>query len=233
MEEARAHYDAALVVFREIGDRRFEGIHLGNLGELHAEQGRMVDARAHYDAALAAACEVGDRRYEGIVRGNIGNLLRFLGEHDTAAQYLSGALALHRELGVAWGQSAWLDGLALIEADAGRCDAALELVHEAVAIAAPFPPVRRKSLETLARVELACGNPAAAREAIARARALAARRFAELAAVDALVAVAEGNRAAAEAAIAEATSNPAECLPGSEVAQLVARARRGLETLVG
>jgi predicted ATPase/Flp pilus assembly protein TadD len=231
MDEARAHYDAALAVALEVGDRRSEGVMLVNLGELHYEQGRMDEARAHLDAALAVAREVGNRRVEGFAVGRLGNLLRFLGEHGTAIQHLADALALHREVGFRYGQPYWLGALALIEADAERGDAALALAHEAVAIAAPFPVVQLKSLETLARVHLARGEVPAARDAIARARSLAQPRIALLAAVDALVAVAQGDRAAAELAVAEATANPALCMPGTEVAQLVAQARRGLESL--
>ena len=39
MEEARAHYEAALAIHREVGDRRAEGIVLGNLGSLHQRSG--------------------------------------------------------------------------------------------------------------------------------------------------------------------------------------------------
>jgi hypothetical protein len=91
--------------------------------------------------------------------------------------------------------------------------------------------VQMWSLQTLARVHLDRGELPAARAAIARARSLRQPRVVELAAVDALVAVSEGDRAAAEAALAEATADPRLCLPGSEVAQLVAQVRRGLESL--
>ncbi len=231
MDDARAHYDAALAVSREVGNRRFEGIVLGYLGTLHYEQGRLGEARAHYDAELAVARSVGDRHLEGFALGHLGNLFRFLGEHGTATKHLAEALALHREVRHRYGESYWLSGMALIEAEVGSRDDALALALEAVTVAAPFPPKQLKSLETLARVHLARGELPAAREAVARARALGPRRVAQLAAVDALVAVAERDRAAAEAAIAEATADPAQCFLGSEVAQLVAQARSGLDSL--
>ena len=45
MKEAREHYEAALAIHREAGNRRVEGIVLGNLGALHQAQGRMEAAR--------------------------------------------------------------------------------------------------------------------------------------------------------------------------------------------
>jgi tetratricopeptide (TPR) repeat protein len=231
MDDARAHFAAALEANREVGNRQAEAVQLGNLGNVHRLQGRMHEARAHYDASLALIRAVGHRRFEGYANGHLGQLLRLLGEHDMAMRHLAEALAIHREVGFTMGTPHWICELALIEAHGGRRDAALQLAEEAVAVAAPYPMVQLWSLHTLARVRLDRGELPAARDAISRARSLTQPRVVELAAVDALVAVAEGDRAAAEAALAEATADPGLCLPGSEVAQLVAQARRGLESL--
>ena len=67
----RAHYDAALAVHRDVGNRGSEGAVLGNLGILRRAQGRMGEARAFYDAALALAREIGARYSEGVVLGNL------------------------------------------------------------------------------------------------------------------------------------------------------------------
>jgi predicted ATPase/Tfp pilus assembly protein PilF len=231
VDEVEALYDAALALMREVGQRRHEGIALCNLGELCAEQGRMIEARAHYDAALVVARAAGDPRVEGTVLGNLGALLRVLGDHGAATRHLACALALHREIDFTWPQSVWLDALALIDAAAERHDAALALALEAVAVSEPFPAQQVMALMALGRVHLSGGRVSAAREAITRARAMTTRRIAELAAVDALVAVAERDRVAAEAALSEATEAPSECLPGTEVAQLIAQAQRGLDSL--
>ena len=226
IEDARACYDAALSAARELGTN--DGMLLGNIGGLL--QGTEIQkARVYFEEALAVAREIGDRRGEGIALGNLGNLLRVLGEHGTARRYLSDALAIHREIRFTFGQPYWLAALADIEADAGRRDAALELAREAVSLAAPFVDVHVTALERLAHVHLARGEVTAAREAIARARTIAPEHAASLAAADALVAVAEGDRVAAEAALAEATADPAWCMPGTEIGQLVARARAALD----
>jgi predicted ATPase/class 3 adenylate cyclase len=229
MDEARVQFDAAVAAARESGNLVSQGLALGNLGTLHVEQGRMNEALADLEAALSIAKQVGNRRGAGVQHANIGCVLRLLGNHEMAIQHLAAALAAHREIGFSTGQAYDLAELALVEADAGRHEAALALAVEAVAVAPPFPVVHGKSLEALARVHLVRAEIAAAREAITRARALSTRRVATLAAVDALVAVAEGKRAAAEAALAEATADPAQCMPGSEVAQLVARARAAMD----
>lgn len=53
MDEARAHYEQALAVARKVGDRGSEGSVLGDLGILHADQGRMDEARSCFDAGIA------------------------------------------------------------------------------------------------------------------------------------------------------------------------------------
>jgi tetratricopeptide (TPR) repeat protein len=231
--EAREHFDLALAVARESGARFTEGLALGNRGTLHVEQGRMKEALADFDAALVVAREVGNRRNEGIQLGNLGVVLRLLGHHERAIHHLAQALALLGEIGAKGGQAYCLAELALVEADAGRHDAALALPLEAVALAAHLPQVHGRTLGALARVHLARAETAAARDAITRARALPTPRQTALflAAVDALVCAMEGNRAASEVALSEATADPAWCMPGSEVAQLVAHVRRELEAL--
>ena len=72
LAEARAHYEAALDIHRELGNRRYEAIVLNNFGLMHYNQGRMEKARAHCEAALDIHRELGNRRSEGIVLNNLG-----------------------------------------------------------------------------------------------------------------------------------------------------------------
>ena len=84
VEEARRHLEAALAIHREVGNRRNEGVALGNHGWLRLEQGALDEARAALEEALAIAREVGNRRNEG------------------ADRYLEDALALFTEQGWHW-----------------------------------------------------------------------------------------------------------------------------------
>ena len=52
MDQARKYYEVALVLLREVGDRRGEGNILGFLGTLLMDQGRMDQARECLEAAL-------------------------------------------------------------------------------------------------------------------------------------------------------------------------------------
>jgi tetratricopeptide (TPR) repeat protein len=99
MEEARGHCEAALAIHREMGNRRLEGLVLGNLSNIHREQGRMEEAHTQGEAALGIHREVGDRWSEAVVLGFLGNIHREQGRIEEARSHYEAALAVHRELG--------------------------------------------------------------------------------------------------------------------------------------
>ena len=133
-EEARAHYEEALAIHRELGDRRTEGAALRNLGSLRRIEGRPDGARAHYRESLAIAREVGDRDFEGLVLGNLGNLHLSRGRPDEARACFEEALAIAREIGHRRFESVVLGNLGLLHTNQGRPDAAWAHFDEALAI---------------------------------------------------------------------------------------------------
>jgi tetratricopeptide (TPR) repeat protein len=70
--EALKYFEQALVIAREIGDRRGEGIHLGNLGSAYITLEQVENAIEYYEQALVIAKEIGDKRNEGNWLGNLG-----------------------------------------------------------------------------------------------------------------------------------------------------------------
>ena len=65
VEQAIEHYQQALEIAREIGDRRGEGNCLGNLGIAYADLGQVEQAIQHYQQAL----EIAGRSATGAARG--------------------------------------------------------------------------------------------------------------------------------------------------------------------
>ena len=88
----------ALTISREIGDRRGEGIRLGNLGNAYRDLGRVEQAIKHYQQALAIFREIGDRRGEGNQLGNLGLAYSKQNQPDLARQYLQQALDIFIEI---------------------------------------------------------------------------------------------------------------------------------------
>ena len=53
MQKAIGYYEQALTIAKEIGDRRGEGNHLGNLGSAYYSLGEVQKAREYLEQALA------------------------------------------------------------------------------------------------------------------------------------------------------------------------------------
>jgi predicted ATPase/Tfp pilus assembly protein PilF len=134
MEEAREHYEAALSIHHEAGDRRSEGHVLGNLGIVRMEQGQLEKARAYYEAALVIQREMGNRSAEGIVLGNMGTSCHGLGLMEEARVRYEAALAIHREVGNRRFEGVILGNLAGLDLNTGRMEEAFAHYSAALAI---------------------------------------------------------------------------------------------------
>ncbi|MBI2920951.1 MAG: tetratricopeptide repeat protein [Planctomycetes bacterium] len=90
----------ALAIPREVGERRQEGIALGNRASLYEKTGRMAQAEEAHARALAIHRDVGNRRFEGIALGNLANIFQGTGRTPQARDRWSEGAALLRGLGM-------------------------------------------------------------------------------------------------------------------------------------
>jgi len=120
LDEARAEYEAALVVHREVGDLRAESTVITSLGNVHRLQGRTELARQHYEQALAINRRRGDRRTEGVAMNNLGNIAREQGELSLANAHYEAALARAREVGSGRSEGIVLHNLGILRIMQGR-----------------------------------------------------------------------------------------------------------------
>jgi tetratricopeptide (TPR) repeat protein len=98
VEKAIKYHEGALVIAREIGDRRNEGNQLGNLGIAYRNIGQVEKAIEYYEDALVIAREIGDRRGEGADLGNLGSAYYALGQVEKAIRCYEDALAIGKEI---------------------------------------------------------------------------------------------------------------------------------------
>ncbi len=73
MEKAIEYHEQALVIAREIGDRRGEGNDLGNLGNAYRDLGQVEKAKDYLRRCIAIFEEIKDPRAD-IVRGWLDDL---------------------------------------------------------------------------------------------------------------------------------------------------------------
>jgi predicted ATPase len=130
-EHAAQRYQAALDIFREVGDVRYEGIFLTNLGVLEQEQGRRTPARKNYERALELLAESGDRRYEAIALGNLGVLEHEDANLPRARELHDRALALLRQVGDVHSEALCLARLGAVTAALGDIDSGERRLDEA------------------------------------------------------------------------------------------------------
>ena len=91
-------WQQALQIYREIKDRKGEGISLGNLGLAYLSLGDYPKAIDYYQQSLAIAREIKDRQGEGISLRNLGNAYHSLGDYPKAIDYIQQSLAIAREI---------------------------------------------------------------------------------------------------------------------------------------
>ena len=134
LKESIAYQEKALAIQREQGDRRGEGVNLGDLGGCYRSLGQTVLAIEFHEKALAIEREVGDRRGEGVTLGNLGLCYSDLGQTARAIEYHEQALAIKREVGDRRGRGLpWATWAAVI-GDLGQTARAIEYHEQALAV---------------------------------------------------------------------------------------------------
>jgi tetratricopeptide (TPR) repeat protein len=171
-KRAIVYHEQALVIDREIGDRRGEGADLGNLGIAYADLVQVERAIDYYEQQLVIVREIGDRRGEGNALGNLGIAYADLGQVERAIKFQEQSLAMAREMGYRVGEGECLLGLSRLSIDGGRPGDAIEQAINAVEVATETgtPDLMSRGNESLALARLSDGDLPGARAAAQAAR---------------------------------------------------------------
>jgi tetratricopeptide (TPR) repeat protein len=235
VEQAFLHYESALSIQREAGNRRAEGAVLNNLGVLHKEQGRTEEARRHYRSALTIQREVGDRAAEGLVLGNLGAVHKDQGRPDEARRHYESALDILREVGDRRSEGLVLGNLGDLVYANDDLPRAARFLEDAISISDEiFPAAAGAFRGTLALICARRGDFTEARELLARGeeqvRDVFAVELAKLLCKRTIIERLGGDSATAAIALAEAVSIARDLNADgdSEVGELLAEARAAL-----
>ncbi|MEO8199875.1 MAG: tetratricopeptide repeat protein [Gemmatimonadota bacterium] len=135
-DEARAHYETGLGIFRDQGDRGNAAMMLASLGVTLNAMGRRVEARRYLEEAASLHHQAGDRLAEARALGALADVLRELGEIERAIDCCENSLHLRREFGDRAGEGWMLQRLALLRLAGGSGDEARAFAVEAERIGA-------------------------------------------------------------------------------------------------
>jgi tetratricopeptide (TPR) repeat protein len=135
LEKAIASYEQALLIAREIGDRRGEGGALDDLGKACARLGQVEKAITFHERALLIAREIGHRQGEGTTLGNLGAAYVDLGQVEKAISFYEQALLIAREVGDRRGEGNALGNLGSAYGRLGQVEKAITLCEQRLVIA--------------------------------------------------------------------------------------------------
>jgi predicted ATPase/class 3 adenylate cyclase len=163
-DEARASLEAALSLWRDIGERGGMAVSLNNLGMLALDRNDLEGARSMHEESLAIARELGNRNGMARSLGNLGMVACAQRDYASARLLFEECRTIMRELGDRDGLAAALHSLGAVAYERGDLAVAVAHYVESLAILRELGHRVRiiYSLEELASVAAAVGNPAQA-----------------------------------------------------------------------
>jgi DNA-binding SARP family transcriptional activator/tetratricopeptide (TPR) repeat protein len=132
--QAIDRYAPALAFARRAGWAAGESTVLGNLANVHAEQGQLTRAAEYLAQALDIDRRHRDRGAQAIKLGNLGTLYRALGQLRQAVRCHTEALDLHRQFADRSGEAYTLTSLGEAYQELGQLSAAATALTRAVAL---------------------------------------------------------------------------------------------------
>ena len=128
-------FEAALALYREIGNRAGKGSTLNNMGLCYENLGRYDQALDCYEQALIILREMGDRGTEAFTLNNIGMVYDDLGQYEQALAYYQQALSILRDIGDRATEAGTLNNIAVSYKNLSQYEEALDYYQQALALA--------------------------------------------------------------------------------------------------
>ena len=132
--EAKDLIKNARTMATDAGNRRAEGIALGNLATIYQMTGQVKKSERASEQALIIHREVGNRRFEGMALGQLAIVQSNTGRVKQAERTYEQALTLHREVGNRHSEGIVLGNFALLYMQTGRMDEARRTCEQALII---------------------------------------------------------------------------------------------------
>ena len=124
-------YSRKLAISEELGDRSGIAWAIGNMGNVHLDQGRYTEAMECYSRHLTICEELGDRSGMSSAIGNMGIIHSAQGRYTEAMECYSRKLAICEELGDRSGMPNAIGNMGFVHAERGEYDRALECYAQA------------------------------------------------------------------------------------------------------
>jgi predicted ATPase len=162
VDEARERWEAALDLYRELGDESQVGATVGELGAVALAEGDPERATALYLQAAERLSGADDRMRLAIVLANLAAIEHELGQLKAAGGHAEQAEAIQRELGDTDSLAVTVHNHARVQLAAGDSDGCRRLLIESIDLArrVGYREVLAYCIEAAAELALADGDPA-------------------------------------------------------------------------
>jgi predicted ATPase len=158
-DEARQHFEGSLALYRTLGDSTHVAVTLNGLGVIASSKGEYERALTHLRESAALHREAGNDALLAAPLMNTANIVRYQGR-DAAA--MAEAIALYEEgsniyrrIGNISALANGLNNLALVLAETGDPERAIELTDESIALAAQLDNPSLRAFALTARCAIA------------------------------------------------------------------------------
>jgi tetratricopeptide (TPR) repeat protein len=136
-DQAKLYYEEALLLYRDLEDKRGESTVLNNLSIVAYAKNQLVNAMTHWEQARLIHQAIGDKEGTARVLTNLSSVCLDLGEYEKGLAYSQEALAICREIDLRFGQGMNLINLSIFKFHLGHHEqaeifsqAALELARK-------------------------------------------------------------------------------------------------------
>ena len=172
--QAKNLFEKALLISKEIGDRRGEATSYGNLGVVYLIIGEYEKAREYLEKSIAIQVEIGNRSGAASCYTNLGDMYQSVGEYKKAREYLEKSLAIQTEIGNRSGEASAYTNLGAVYSSIGEYKKAREYMEKSLAIQTEIGDRRgeAKSYTNLGLVYRSVGEPKKAREYLEKSLAI-------------------------------------------------------------
>ena len=146
LDEAQAHFETALALFRAANDERGVASTIDDIGKLHWMKGEYDTAQTELREGLALRQALGDPRSIALSLNNLGLVLRDSGDLKNAVAAFDEALVIRRAIGDLVGVVYALNNLGTVAQDLQEFARALKLFEEAREVASEIGDRNRLAL---------------------------------------------------------------------------------------